>query len=881
MAAIPTENQQRKRTEQHRPSDLAKTYAPRIEVARLAIRATAQTSLFPESIHTSSSSSSPYHLLPLDQRAHQPHHFHSIRHGNHTCGYETNISESPPKFYCMSSSDGHPPSVPSSSTTATSLSAGKRVTFGVNQTFRYPDDPDTPPDSDTQVQDDSAEDDEDDDCCFNTSYDDDDVDDDEAQRGGSTSVSTPPSTVEPPVLRLDPKTDPRTVIPTTHQAKGYRFIQDEVLNQLSKRRQYEATAATSQWQQPPLPPSPSSSPTSPAPDSTISSSASSSTSATSVQSVETQLSEFIEKAKAASLQKKKKRLMQRASASEPVLPRLTQANTEFGASLLSELNRITGLDPQEADHDDDATTAGGSSNSSSADKRHTRAISETTALLPSLRYTELRTPKVIYASRDDDDDNGDDHPEESATAVATASSSSSNSTSLLPMREPIWRSFSSQSTATLPLVDRIETTKPGRLYIRVLAAEDLDFPIDKDTAESIRCVLSIGAKDYVSDYMPMDHTVAFGHDFHFDVDPDTEFTMTLQIRNSSCNQNEHNNNQQQQLQLRNLFGKNGSRRKSSVTRGDSILRYVNRRDRAIAQARISMESIMPKCRGRLCTASFALVNSWYRFARSAFIPNKSRQAPERAVGKLTAKLLFLPQTSPSMVTSLPTTFAECEEGFNVLRDARHCWKTGYMSQIGGDVKYWRRRFYSLKGWRLFSYPDSSSIVRTPRTVLDLSRATCVVVDNRILSSTAEAAAAATADGFGPIPQQQQLLQIPLFNSSSNNNSVRPSSASSVLSATTASDEDLASCSVKNSFRIVFETGESVDFFCDSSNEREQWLSALCTVIARVPKWPEWIPKEDEENDLFLTAQTNPIHGDEDNNTVHIPPAGLPVLAVNQ
>lgn len=107
-----------------------------------------------------------------------------------------------------------------------------------------------------------------------------------------------------------------------------------------------------------------------------------------------------------------------------------------------------------------------------------------------------------------------------------------------------------------------------------------------------------------------------------DVELGSEFTLTLQTTDSSSN-----GKQPPLARLR--------RRNSSITR------YINDTDGAVAQSRIVFSSISSKCRGQVCTASFALVNGWYQLARQGIVRKQKRNNPEKAIGKITVKLFFL------------------------------------------------------------------------------------------------------------------------------------------------------------------------------------------------------------------------------------------------
>lgn len=126
-----------------------------------------------------------------------------------------------------------------------------------------------------------------------------------------------------------------------------------------------------------------------------------------------------------------------------------------------------------------------------------------------------------------------------------------------------------------------------------------------------------------------------------------------------------------------------------------------------------------------------------------------------------------------------------------------------MSQLGGDVRFWRRRFFTLRGWRLFSSSDASS---RPRVVIDLSLAVVLATHNQI------------------ILQQDNDLRLSL-------------------------EECLAPTSVKNGFRIVFNTGEVIDYFCDTAKEKGRWLDVLRVVIEKIPEWPQWMERDDDD-DMF-------------------------------
>lgn len=365
------------------PSELAKAFAPRIEVASLAIRATAQTSLFPDLV-----SSSPYYLTPLDYRR---------RPSSAGAGLPTTTTSNATARPSFSSPSLHVTDISSPFTTSSTpqqpqpphstTGSGKRVTFSSDiDTIEICGDEEDEddnlmesPDSDLETQDDSDElfsagdDDDDDDLLLEEQDDsmeedmdmnmDDDKDtlDHQAPPDTSTaasSLTTPSSTTDPPSTPSPPPPPPEAPTsqdPATHAAtttaavlrldpskiitesrkpqhKGYRILGDEVLTELVKRnnrssqQRWDRNRPIPSLLHPPLPPS---APT-----------------ANNLRSVESQIREAILRTKN----------HKRTQNNDNVLPPFSSSSLagEFGSSLLNELDRITahrdGLNNSSMDH---------------------------------------------------------------------------------------------------------------------------------------------------------------------------------------------------------------------------------------------------------------------------------------------------------------------------------------------------------------------------------------------------------------------------------------------------------------------------------------------------------------------------------------------------
>ncbi|KAG2172088.1 hypothetical protein INT43_001565 [Umbelopsis isabellina] len=370
-----------------------------------------------------------------------------------------------------------------------------------------------------------------------------------------------------------------------------------------------------------------------------------------------------------------------------------------------------------------------------------------------------------------------------------------------------------------------ESASRGRLYLKVVAAQDLDFPFPAKDMEA-RCVLNEGTYEYASPTSRLSRNTEFGHEFKLETHDFLDFTITIHVNTPDRNT----------TTLSRLLS---TQRKG---RTDGLSKYINSEDGALAQVRISFQDIMSECKSKICTATFHLVNGWYKDSTSPLLAGRNRTARrpirEKVVGKLLVKLAYLPGVDPkcsaiSQKYSLPPSLEACEEALNIRRWHETCWHAGYMSQQGGDLNFWRRRFYKAVGARLYSHTDTNHSLRT---IIDLSKAEIMTVGHDIVAHSQEAH---VLEMIEQLPSHENDLSPPIRPASVNSSRMSISSENRRNSRLNV-DSDSLYCAVKNSMRIIFSNGDHIDFFCDSSAERTQWVDVLKNIVGRVPEWPEWL-----------------------------------------
>jgi hypothetical protein len=108
-------------------------------------------------------------------------------------------------------------------------------------------------------------------------------------------------------------------------------------------------------------------------------------------------------------------------------------------------------------------------------------------------------------------------------------------------------------------------------------------------------------------------------------------------------------------------------------------------------------------------------------------------------------------------------------------------------------QYWRRRFFRLSGLNLIAFHETT---RQPRTKISLARATKIIDDKTTLLKS--------DGGKGGKGRRKSAF----------------------------ADEDQAYMFVEEGFRIRFANGEAIDFYADSTPEKNEWMTALAGLIGK-------------------------------------------------
>lgn len=153
---------------------------------------------------------------------------------------------------------------------------------------------------------------------------------------------------------------------------------------------------------------------------------------------------------------------------------------------------------------------------------------------------------------------------------------------------------------------------------------------------------------------------------------------------------------------------------------------------------------------------------------------------------------------------------------------------GCLSQLGGDCKYWRRRYFKLNGvtHTLTAYSETS---RKPRVAINLGKALRVIEDRSTLT--------------------EPIVTIAPENESAATSSTTTASGKKKRRKSAFAEKEEGFMFVDEGFRIRFGNGEIIDFYADNCKMKSEWVTKLRQVIvdARASKWEKSNPNTEESS----------------------------------
>ncbi|KAF2277062.1 GTP binding protein-like protein Bud4 [Westerdykella ornata] len=370
-------------------------------------------------------------------------------------------------------------------------------------------------------------------------------------------------------------------------------------------------------------------------------------------------------------------------------------------------------------------------------------------------------------------------------------------------------------------------TERGRLFVKVVGVKDLDLPLPKTERTYFQLTLDNGLHCVTTSWLELGHNVPIGQEFELVVLDDLEFQLTLQTKlepppqpqvaaapvkavnhkkshsafrnllSSPKKRKEQERKQQEEAERLALQQQQEAqaKRKQQATAWDLLHNLVGS-DGSFARAYVCLKNHENEAYGRPLNVDIPCFNEWAVDDTVASSVKSKRggivRRPPYRVGKLALQLLYVPKPKNAKDEDMPKSMNACIRELREAEQVKSKQFEGHLSQQGGDCPYWRRRFFRLDGPKLTAYHETT---RQPRATINLAKATKLIDD-------------------------KTALQQP----SSTKNGGRRKSA--------FAEEEEGYMFVEEGFRIRFANGEVIDFYADTTAQKEEWMNVLSEIVGK-------------------------------------------------
>ncbi|KAI9650331.1 Bud site selection protein bud4 [Ciborinia camelliae] len=396
-----------------------------------------------------------------------------------------------------------------------------------------------------------------------------------------------------------------------------------------------------------------------------------------------------------------------------------------------------------------------------------------------------------------------------------------------------------------------EGSERGRLFVKVIGVKDLDLPLPKNERSWFSLTLDNGVHCVTTAWLELGKNAPIGQEFELVVPNELEFQLTLnaklekpappkRIQTSPVKATKPSKpstfsrvfaspKKRKELEMRQKEEEQRiaqqkqqdaqALKKSSEPTAWDLLSPLAAADGSFGRSYVCLKDHETRCFGRPYNVDVAAFNEWATeetnqsssvMSKRSVPPPVRKRAPY-TVGKLQLQLLFVPKPKGASDEDMPKSMNACiremkEAELEVARQFE-----GHLSQQGGDCPFWRRRFFRLAGSKLTAYHEST---RQPRVTINLANANRLIDDRRALTQKETTAKAGKRRKSGFAEDEEGYMF------------------------------------VEEGFRIRFNNGEVIDFYADSTADKEAWMSVLDPCVGKERAggkggWCEMVLKREE------------------------------------
>ncbi|KIW73576.1 hypothetical protein PV04_01681 [Phialophora macrospora] len=392
-----------------------------------------------------------------------------------------------------------------------------------------------------------------------------------------------------------------------------------------------------------------------------------------------------------------------------------------------------------------------------------------------------------------------------------------------------------------------EGAERGRLFVKVVGVKDLQMPFPQHERTYFALTLDNGMHCVTTAWLELARSAPIGQEFELVVLNDLEFQLTLQMKLEEPKVERPQSptkppaSPKKQGAFGRLFGSpkkkkelevkaqqeaQAARRPVTPPSAYELTQGLVAKDGSFARAYVALSEHEKQAYGRPYNVDITCFNEWaleevnVGSSRSKKSVTQLQRRPPYEIGKLELQLLYVPKPKGARDEDMPKSM---NGAVRALREAEDRLQQqanikefeGYLSQQGGDCPYWRRRFFKLAGTKLTAFHETTL---QPRATINLAKATRLIDDKTALMQreTSTKGGGRRKSGFA--------------------------------------EEEEGYMFVEEGFRVRFGNGEVIDFYADSTPNKEAWMQALSQVVGKgvqsgsapMKGWTEMVLKREKK-----------------------------------
>jgi hypothetical protein len=336
----------------------------------------------------------------------------------------------------------------------------------------------------------------------------------------------------------------------------------------------------------------------------------------------------------------------------------------------------------------------------------------------------------------------------------------------------------------------LANVEQGRLFLRLNDINGLKLPNLKNRNAKFQLTLDNGIHCIKTDFITTgnSNSISINREFELIVNANLEIIITLKLKYDKLRSKTIEVSERREIKNKSMINKFMGKKEFEIIKktivkppeDDPLSDYVAS-DGSFSKLKLNFDEYKEQIFAKPSTYLLTCFNEWKTTKSKAGHVENFKPIP---ICTLNMKMMFIPRKFKNEI--LPISIANAMAQLKEARKMKDIKFEGFMSQEGGDVDIWTKRFYKLENYDLFAYNLSNNKLKAKINL------------KKVIS-----------------------VSSPKLNSSKD----------STVSERKRDFSDSDGLMLNNGFKVQFKNGEIIVFGCDTIKERDRWVNIMQELIA--------------------------------------------------